>query len=155
MYHLTLWKQWVGFSPQSFPCSKIKDISLNHVDLVFTDSISWSQFPIYVSVIKIKSRPGWPVTVDTHAPVLGHGRVRTVIIFLLWCQALRIHMSYPSLGLDLDLNLNFLSESQDSDLGEVLPWQISCKEEIVKCGGTGHKSSRRSEGGILLKESYI
>lgn len=30
-------------------------------------------------------------------------------------------MSYPSLDLDLDLNLSFLSESHDSDLGEVLP----------------------------------
>ena len=152
MYHLNLWKQWAGFCPQSSTCCKIKDISLNCVDLVFADSMGW--FPVSDSVIKIKSRPGWPVTVDTHAPVMGHGRVRTIIIFLLWCQALRIHMSYHSLGLDLDRNLNFLSESQNSDLSDVVPWQISCKEEIVRCGGTGHKSSR-SEGSIQLKQFYI
>lgn len=64
-------------------------------------------------------------------------------------------MSYPSLDLDLDLNLSFLSESHDSDLGEVLPWQISCKEQIVKCVETGHKSSRRIEGGIQLKQFDI
>jgi len=30
-------------------------------------------------------------------------------------------MSYHSLGLDLDRNLNFLSESQNSDLSDVVP----------------------------------
>lgn len=63
-------------------------------------------------------------------------------------------MNYPSSGPDLDLNLNFLSESQDSNLGEVRPCQISCKEEIMKYGGTGHKSSS-GESGSLLKQFYI
>lgn len=61
----------------------------------------------------------------------------------------------PSLGLDLDLNLNFLSESQDPDLHEVLPRWISSKEEIAKCEGTEHESSRRSEGSIQLNQFYI
>lgn len=49
------------------------------------------------------------------------------------------------MGLDLDLNLNFLPKSQDADPGEVLLWQSSYKEKIRKCG---HKSVMKSKESI-------
>lgn len=56
-----------------------------------------------------------------------------------------MYTGYPNLGLDLDLNLNFLPKSQDADPGEVLLWQSSYKEKIRKCG---HKSVMKSKESI-------